>query len=79
MFMGGGIGSAFRFFTGKIFSFIVPGFPLSTLISNVSCSLLRGFIFGFYSTQNISKNASLFFVTGICGGYSTFSTLTLEN
>lgn len=54
-------------------------FPLITLMTNVLGALLIGFIVGIVSNRNdISKNAELFWKTGLCGGFTTFSTFSLE-
>ena len=58
-----------------------PGFPWATLFVNVTGS----FIIGFYSTLSgpdgrlfVSARQRQFVVTGFCGGYTTFSTFSLE-
>ncbi|MGN0601633.1 MAG: fluoride efflux transporter FluC, partial [Oscillospiraceae bacterium] len=38
-----------------------------------------GFITGFAVDKNISKELTLFLKTGMCGGFTTFSTFSLES
>ncbi|HEY5086395.1 MAG TPA: fluoride efflux transporter CrcB [Gemmatimonadaceae bacterium] len=54
-------------------------FPVGTLVVNITGSLLIGFImrFALGGTQ-ISPEARIFLTTGICGGYTTFSTFTYD-
>ena len=50
-----------------------------TLLVNVLGAVLIGFITGLVMRRpGISKTAVLFFRTGICGGFTTFSTFSLE-
>jgi len=60
---------------------VIPGFPWATLFVNVTGS----FIIGFYGTLSApdgrlfaSARQRQFVMTGFCGGYTTFSTFSLE-
>ena len=53
--------------------------PVQTLLTNVIGAILIGFIVGIASSQsNVSANTILFWKTGVCGGFTTFSTFSLE-
>ena len=55
------------------------GFPWGTLIINVSGSLLIGIAVGLAASRlALTPTWRLFFVTGLCGGYTTFSTFAYE-
>lgn len=55
-------------------------FPYGTLVINVSGSLILGF-FLTVATERllVPVNVRLFFATGVCGGFTTFSTFTYES
>lgn len=80
VFLGGGIGSLFRYGI----SMIVPGlfkssFPVATLTSNIlSCIILALTVSFFYMKPDTSQTWKLLLITGICGGFSTFSTFSFE-
>ncbi len=55
-------------------------FPLMTFIVNISGAVLIGFIVGAAGLiPNVSQSLVLFAKTGVCGGYTTFSTFALES
>ncbi len=54
-------------------------FPFLTLVTNLIGAVLIGFIVGIVSSeQGVSTNRVLFWKTGVCGGFTTFSTFSLE-
>ena len=75
--LGGAIGAILRYSIGLIP--INMSFPLKTLLINILGSFLIGLFAGFFSSFNVSKNLRLLLETGLCGGFTTFSTFSLEN
>lgn len=75
--VGGGIGAIFRYLLSNIT--IRSDFPVITLVTNFIGAILIGCIVGI-ATQypNIDNSIILFFKTGLCGGFTTFSTFSLE-
>jgi CrcB protein len=87
---GGAVGSAVRYAvsgaTQRLFaSGVGPGaasvasFPAGTLVVNVTGSLLIGLVAGLAESRSLlSAEARLLLVTGVLGGYTTFSAFSLE-
>lgn len=80
VFAGGGIGAVLRHaFNGVALALWGASFPWGTLIINVSGSLLMGVVVELAALKlGMSSQLRLFLATGILGGYTTFSTFSLE-
>ena len=75
--LGGALGAIGRYAISLIP--VKTDFPVLTLITNIIGAILIGFIVGIVSNKdNVSDNAVLFWKTGVCGGFTTFSTFSLE-
>jgi CrcB protein len=77
--LGGMFGAVFRYLTTLVTQGVSMTFPYGTLISN----LLGCFVIGIVATLAVgstllSTEARLFLMTGICGGYTTLSSLVYE-
>ncbi len=80
--LGGALGSMGRFWlSGLIARHFGEVFPLGTLLVNVSGSFVIGCIAAIAEPGGrwvISPSLSTFLMIGICGGYTTFSTFSLQ-
>ncbi len=78
IFVGGGLGSIFRFMLGKfIQTQFMRTFPLGTLGVNVLASLILGLLIGMFEAKTLTNpNYRTFIAIGFCGGFSTFSTFS---
>ncbi len=79
--LGGGIGSVFRYLASVLTQkYVQSAFPWATFIVNVLGCLIIGLLIGILAKQE-AENTTVkwLFVTGFCGGFTTFSTFALEN
>ena len=80
--IGGALGSMARYGCSGLIARLTGGmFPYGTLVVNVSGAVLIGFLAAMSVPEGrmfLPPSARLFTMTGICGGYTTFSTFSLE-
>ena len=80
VFIGAGIGGALRHGVNvRAARFFGLGFPFGTLIVNVLGSFVMGLLAGYFLFRpGISQHTRLFLTTGILGGFTTFSSFSLD-
>jgi CrcB protein len=78
--IGGALGSMARYATGiYVARWFGTAFPWGTLLINIVGSFLIGaFAESFALRWDAGQSTRAFFVVGICGGYTTFSTFSLD-
>ena len=76
--LGGSIGAVLRYLITS--SWKTNSFPFQTLFINITGCLLIGIVLALSEKTNLLSNeAKLFLATGVCGGFTTFSTFSAEN
>jgi CrcB protein len=81
VFIGAGIGGVARFILGSlVYAYTGRYFPYGTLAINITGSFFIGVLFVIISQRftNLAPYLTAFLLVGILGGYTTFSSLTLE-
>jgi CrcB protein len=80
VFAGGGIGAALRHGFNVFFARTLgTAFPYATLFENVTGSLVMGLLVATFAFKSdIPQHMRLFLTTGVLGGYTTFSTFSLD-
>ena len=80
VFIGGGIGSMFRHGVNVLSARTLgTGFPWGTLTVNVTGSIVMGLLAGYFAFKGqAAQSWRLFMMTGILGGYTTFSAFSLD-
>jgi CrcB protein len=78
--LGGSLGAVSRFILGTLVArWYSAVFPLGTFLINITGSFLIGVLMMlFLNRPSIDANWRLFLVTGVLGGYTTFSSFEWE-
>ena len=80
VFFGGGLGASLRHFINITCARILgTGFPWGTFIINITGSTVMGLVAGYLAFKGeASQPWRLFLMTGVLGGYTTFSAYSLD-
>jgi CrcB protein len=80
VFIGGGLGSTLRHIINVVSARVLgAAFPYHTFIVNITGSTVMGLIAGYLAFKGeASQPWRLFLMTGILGGYTTFSAFSLD-
>ena len=78
--MGGAVGASLRHLVGMMaLRAFGSGFPYGTLICNIAGSFLMGMLVEMIALRfNVGTEVRLFLATGLLGGFTTFSTFSLD-
>jgi CrcB protein len=79
--LGGGIGTIGRYLVQKWVNGVYQqSFPLATFLINITGCFLIGVLYALAEKSNVlSPQSRLLLITGLCGGFTTFSTFAFEN
>jgi len=76
---GGAVGTLLRYyFSGWAHRIYDGTFPVGTLVVNVIGSFIIGLVWGLSEQGNISSGVRTFIFIGLLGGFTTFSSFSLE-
>ncbi|MBB6309636.1 fluoride efflux transporter CrcB [Xanthobacter tagetidis] len=82
VFLGAGLGGVLRHLVNQwVPRLFGTGFPFATFVVNVSGSFIMGLVIGylaFKDGEHWTQSMRLFLTTGVLGGYTTFSTFSLD-
>jgi CrcB protein len=79
--VGGGLGSLLRYFVaGAVQSASWPGFPWGIFVVNITGGLAMGIIVEMAALRiSLTPEVRSFLTIGVLGGYTTFSTYSLDS
>ena len=79
--LGGALGSMARYGTSLVIARLWPmAFPLGTLLINIIGSIAMGLFMGLFARllPDWAEDARLFVAVGVLGGFTTFSSFSLD-
>ena len=77
---GGALGSLLRYMTSDLMQkYYQGGFPIGTFTVNIIGSFIIGILWSIAEIMNLSMSFRLFIFVGILGGFTTFSSFSIES
>jgi CrcB protein len=78
--IGGALGAMARYWAGTAIGSLSNGFPTSTFLINIIGSIAMGLLVGFLArtTPQYQNEIRLFVAVGVFGGFTTFSSFSLD-
>ncbi|ANH80963.1 hypothetical protein A8C56_08185 [Niabella ginsenosidivorans] len=79
--LGGGLGSMLRYLVQVgVSKLITVTFPAGTFLINITGCFVIGLLYGLSNKYTaLTLEWRLFLITGLCGGYTTFSSFSYES
>ncbi|WP_430592146.1 fluoride efflux transporter CrcB [Humidisolicoccus flavus] len=77
--LAGAVGSCLRYLVGELVPKDPDHFPLGTALVNTSGSFAIGLALGLSSAEVLSPEVTMVFSVGLLGGYTTFSTASVDS
>ena len=80
IWLGGGLGSVCRYLVQLgVSRLLTVSFPAGTFLVNISGCFVIGLLYGLAEKYAVlTAEWRLFLITGLCGGYTTFSSFSYE-
>ena len=79
VFFGGGLGAAIRHGVNLTIARLIGSAVPATIFENVTGSLVMGLLAGYFAFKSgAPQSVRLFLTTGVLGGYTRFSTFSLD-
>lgn len=79
VFVGAGVGGALRHFVNVAVMHLGGQSYVGTAVINVTGSLVMGLLAGYFALRgHLPQHVRLFLMTGVLGGYTTFSAFSLD-
>lgn len=78
VFFGGAFGALFRFLISEFFPVVKWGIPLTIIIINFAGCFIMGFVDSLFENKIPHSQVKHFLTIGLLGGFTTFSTFSLE-
>ena len=78
VFVGGGAGAVLRWLVGRLALLTGQAPPLATLAVNLVGCLIMGLVAGWATHRGMAEPTRVFLMTGLLGGFTTFSAFSLD-